>query len=387
VNGKIIPRKGVYFYVNSNMILTENFIVNSKLNYYNDQITRYLSHLDLKYKFVYSIFYADIYQYGVEKDIAWLVDDIKHYKNITEQNGKQFVFMVDAKNEAPTYRYNLKNVLDRISTNTGMLVKDIIILSGAYHQLGDYIRYSYSPDIACRPEITSGIGFDTLPNYHFISLARIAKHHRIAATIEILDRGLEPYGNLSLGSGYYYNPSENDLLKNIIPERYINKFPMYIDNIIAADKDMQQYESRDDKIITAFVNFVMETSYENSVSLHTWNVPFITEKSMKPFAWGQIPIFLNCADSLQKIRDFGFDLFDDIIDHGYDNEPDPMTRIKLCVDQLEKMCHWSLEDCRKFKQDNMQRFENNRKTLDELLLNFHEITIDNLQKTLDSYDL
>jgi len=368
------------------MILTENFIVNSKLNYYNDQITRYLSHIDLKNKFVYSIFYADIYQYGAEKDIAWLIDDINHYKNIAQQNGKQFVFMVDAKNEAPTYRYNLKNVLDTISTNTGILVKDIIILSGAYHQSGDDIRYSYSPDIACRPEITSGIGFGTLPNYHFVSLARIAKHHRIAATIEILDRGLEQYGNISLGSGYYATPSENDLLYHV-PERYVGKFPMYIDNIIAADKDMQQYESRDDKIITVFVNFVMETSYENSVSLHTWNVPFITEKSMKPFAWGQIPIFLNCADSLQKIRDFGFDLFDDIIDHGYDNEPDPMTRIKLCVDQLEKICRWSLEDCRKFKQDNMQRFENNRKILDELLLNFHEITINNLQKTLDSYDI
>jgi hypothetical protein len=369
------------------MISTENFIVNSKLDYYNDTITRYLSYVDLKNKFVYCIFYADIYQRVGEKDIAWLIDDINHYKNIAQQNGKKFVFMVDAKNEATTYRYDLKNALDKISHNTATLIKDIIILSGAYHQLGDDIRYSYSPDIACRPEVTSGVGFDILPNYHFVSLARIAKHHRIAATIEILDRGLEPYGNISLGSGYYHNPSENDLLNYLVPERYANKFPMYIDDIIAADKEMQQYESRDDKIITALVNFVMETGFERSISLHTWNVPFFTEKSIKPFAWGQIPIFVSHANSLQKIRDFGFDLFDDIIDHSYDTELDPIIRIKLCVDQLEKICRWSFDDCRKFKQDNMHRFENNRLILDELLLNFHKITIDNLQKTLDSYDL
>ena len=367
------------------MISTENFIVNSKLNYYNDQITRYLSHVDLKNKFVYSIFFNDIYERGREKDISWVIDDINHYKNIAQQNGQQFIFMVDAKNEAPTYRYDLKNVLDTISINTEILVKDIIILSGAYHQLGDDIRYSYSPDIACRPEVTSGISFDILPNYHFVSLARIAKHHRIVATIEILDRGLESFGNLSLGSGYYHSPSENDLLK-YVPQRYIGKFPMYIDGVVATHQHMLQYDSSDDKIITAFVNFVMETGFERSVSPYTWNVPFFTEKSIKPFAWGQLPIFVSHANWLQKIRDFGFDLFDDIIDHGYDTEPDPLTRIKLCVDQLEKICRWSLEDCRKFKQDNMPRFENNRLILDELLLNFHNITIDNLQKTLDSYD-
>jgi hypothetical protein len=368
------------------MISTENFIVNSKLNYYDAVIVKYLLQIDLKNKFVYSIFYDDIYKRNGEKDISWLIDDINHYKMTAKQVGKQFVFIIDAKNEAPTYRYNLKNAIDSISNNTGIPIRDITILSGAYDQFDDDIRYSYSPDIAFRGEVSSGIGVDTLPNYHFVSLARIAKHHRIAATIEILDRGLEPYGNLSLGSGYYHNPSENDILNYFTPQRYAGKFPMYIDGVVAIDQHMLQYESRDNKIITAFVNFVMETSYDHDISPHTWNASFITEKSMKPFAWGQIPIFLNCANSLQKIRDFGFDLFDDIIDHGYDNEPDPMTRIKLCVDQLEKICRWSLEDCRKFKQDNMQRFESNRKVLDELLLNYHRITINNLQKTLDSYD-
>jgi len=365
--------------------IKKNFIAKSKLNYYDGAIVKFLSGIDLKNKFVYSIFYIDIYDRFKKKDISWVIDDINYYNHIARQNGRQLVFIVDAKNEAPTYKHDLKNALDEISEKTNIPVKDFIILSGAYHQFDADIKYSYSPDIACRSELTRGASFDTLPNYHFVSLARIAKHHRIVATIEILDRGLEPYGNISLGSGYYVVPSENDLL-NHVPERYAGKFPMYIDGVIAIDTDMQQYRSRDDKIITSFVNFVMETAFEPSISPYTWNVPFITEKSMKPFAWGQIPIFLNCADSLQKIRDFGFDLFDDIIDHGYDNEPDPMTRIKLCVDQLEKICRWSLEDCQKFKQDNMQRFESNRKVLDKLLLNYHRITINNLQKTLDSYD-
>jgi|688.fasta_scaffold179381_3 hypothetical protein len=47
----------------------------------------------------------------------------------------------------------------------------------------------------------------------------------------------------------------------------------------------------------------------------------LSEKSFKVFAWHQIPIFMASPKQVETIRNIGFDMFDDIIDHSYDFAP------------------------------------------------------------------
>jgi hypothetical protein len=47
----------------------------------------------------------------------------------------------------------------------------------------------------------------------------------------------------------------------------------------------------------------------------------LSEKSFKVFAWHQIPIFMASPKQVDTIREIGFDMFDDIIDHSYDTAP------------------------------------------------------------------
>lgn len=47
----------------------------------------------------------------------------------------------------------------------------------------------------------------------------------------------------------------------------------------------------------------------------------LSEKSFKVFAWHQIPIFSASPKQVDTIRNLGFDMFDDIIDHSYDIAP------------------------------------------------------------------
>jgi hypothetical protein len=47
----------------------------------------------------------------------------------------------------------------------------------------------------------------------------------------------------------------------------------------------------------------------------------LSEKSFKVFAWHQIPIFSASPQQVETIRNIGFDMFDDIIDHSYDFAP------------------------------------------------------------------
>ena len=193
---------------------------------------------------------------------------------------------------------------------------------------------------------------------------------------------------MSLGSGYYHSDDENADLWNLIPDRYRKMMPLIIDGIIAKKDDHKQHRAVDKRFNNSFINYVMETSFEQEVTPQTWNAPFVTEKSIKPFAWGQVPIFLTPFDTLKHIRNLGFDLFDDIIDHGYDMERDPSKRIKMTVDQLEKICKWSIEDCQQFKKDNIERFSKNREISDYLrTIYLPQINVTNLQLTLDSYDL
>ena len=46
----------------------------------------------------------------------------------------------------------------------------------------------------------------------------------------------------------------------------------------------------------------------------------LTEKSIKPFLWGYIPLIYGPPDTYRYLKDLGFDIFDNIIDTGFDNE-------------------------------------------------------------------
>jgi hypothetical protein len=99
---------------------------------------------------------------------------------------------------------------------------------------------------------------------------------------------------------------------------------------------------------------------------------------------------------VQILRAMGFDLFDDLIDHNYDEEISPYKRIKLVIDQLEKICRtMTLDDIQTYKRNNMDRFIRNRKLAEDHLygpkfdmeettpqLNI-KFTVDNLNKCLN----
>lgn len=72
------------------------------------------------------------------------------------------------------------------------------------------------------------------------------------------------------------------------------------------------------------VNVVTETLYYTSHGI-------ITEKTLDAFASLQLPIVIGYKGIVDDIRNYGFDMFDDIIDHSYDNIPNE-TRWKSAID-------------------------------------------------------
>jgi len=107
-----------------------------------------------------------------------------------------------------------------------------------------------------------------------------------------------------------------------------------------------------------YINIVTESCYEKK-EIH------ITEKSVKPFYFYQLPIFLSSYNHVKYLKTrFGFDMFDDLINHEYDNEPDNKKRFKMFVQEIERL-HSNKENVINFYKQNTDRLiENHKKVID-----------------------
>ena len=86
-----------------------------------------------------------------------------------------------------------------------------------------------------------------------------------------------------------------------------------------------------DAYVKAYINIVTETSVEDNL--------FVSEKTWKPIASGQFFIIAGPKGIVSYLRKLGVDVYDDIIDHSYDDIIDWRERLDdmlMSVDKLVK---------------------------------------------------
>ena len=69
----------------------------------------------------------------------------------------------------------------------------------------------------------------------------------------------------------------------------------------------------------------------------TNKISFITEKSMKPFAMLQPFVQYGPKDNIKVLRMYGYQLFDDWIDHSYDDEEDDIKRLRMVLTEFDRL--------------------------------------------------
>jgi hypothetical protein len=110
--------------------------------------------------------------------------------------------------------------------------------------------------------------------------------------------------------------------------------------------ELKTYES-------SYVNIVTESNF-------LFNEIHITEKTLKPFYFYQFPIFLSSMNHIKYIKEmYGFDMFDDILDHSYDNEPDNKKRLFMVYDEIKRLSE-NKDKLIDFYKNNESRFEKNK---------------------------
>lgn len=128
-------------------------------------------------------------------------------------------------------------------------------------------------------------------------------------------------------------------------------------------------------------------TYENSyVNITTESCYFakevhITDKSVKPLYFYQLPIFVASYQHVKTIRErFKLDVFDDVIDHSYDEIEDNKVRFRKIFDEIKRV-HANKEQIIEFYKNNQERFVENRRKI--LELKYSEIDVNFFLSLID----
>lgn len=179
----------------------------------------------------------------------------------------------------------------------------------------------------------------------FLILARIPKYQRLQFIIKMIERGLDKDSIISCGSNEIHMAEgvyDCQLFDKFVPKKFRYLFPIMPNN----QRVSRHIASTniDPEFKNCLINVVLESNYENDLydkdgllPVHSWNRFFYTEKTDKAFYMEQIPLFLAKAGYVAEIRKHGFDLFDDIVDHSYDNIADPFKRIEILTDECTRL--------------------------------------------------
>lgn len=177
----------------------------------------------------------------------------------------------------------------------------------------------------------------------FLILARIPKYQRLQFIIKMFEKGLDKVSIISCGSNELGEALNDDVIfDKFVPKTLRHLFPVLLNN----ERISRHSASTDiDPIFkNCLINVVLESNYENNLRdeygplpVHSWDRFFYTEKTDKCFYMEQIPLFLAKAGYVSEIRKHGFDLFEDIVDHSYDNITDPIKRIETLANECRRL--------------------------------------------------
>lgn len=170
--------------------------------------------------------------------------------------------------------------------------------------------------------------------YSYLSLNRNYRRQRVASLSTLFGLNLESTGLMSC----MFKDRELELPDWPIPEDHVmnlgfKKF-RHVKFNISDDENIYDYtgntnaQNFDLKLrnyySNTFVEIINETTYAEKSFL-------LTEKTLNCFYGCNFPILISSVGTVKLLREIGFDMFDDIIDHSYDLIENPIDRIYTAI--------------------------------------------------------
>jgi hypothetical protein len=116
------------------------------------------------------------------------------------------------------------------------------------------------------------------------------------------------------------------------------------------------------------------------------NTPLLAEKELQAIMSCNFIIFINCAGTVTWLRDLGFDMFDDVIDHDYDLIQDPGQRVLCALSQNKHLLDGTFDLDQAWVQ-RRERFLQNTLHVGAALQQLEKRTLDQFSKACDQAGL
>lgn len=307
-----------------------------------------------------------------EELIPHINSSTKIITDITTESGNIDSFLIKYKEIVSAYSNQFYLICDTIIPNKSKYPSNLKILDSY-----ELVYYSHLNDASDNFHMLK-TDIDSYEHNGFLSLNNSCRLHRVYLLTQLLSR------NISLDkcsflfstgtpTGWKYNANVfKDCIDELKHKKVISD-ELYTKTLNYPLPKTLDYDNRNGVFI---YNELNEELYKTILNLVTENLTGMTEgdisndgiytfteKSIKPFLSKQIPLFFALPGHINLLREIGFDMYDDLVDHSYDTELDSTKRLNLILNELERLLKIDLID---FKNKNKSRFDFNFELLNTL---------------------
>jgi hypothetical protein len=208
--------------------------------------------------------------------------------------------------------------------------------------------------------------------FFFMCHNRSPKPHRYMILVLLKKYGIIDDVDWSLIMGWCSNMFGNKYAEFLSPDSQV-EYQNEIDFFDSIRIKKSKYEENSgwftDEDLPGYFNWAdvyelktYENSYINIVteSNFTFDEIHITEKSLKPFYFYQLPLFLGSYKHIEYLKTrFGFDMFEDIINHDYDKIENNKERMFAAFNEIKRL-HDNKQTIIEFYKNNQERLEKNK---------------------------
>lgn len=233
----------------------------------------------------------------------------------------------------------------------------------------------------------------------WILLNSDTKVHKVMTVCYLLSKGYHTNGNITFDMN---TPTlvKYDQYKNFttIPNHLREDFSKGYAKFKSQDFDRLQIRNfdRDDDRVANNYNVNLLPSYEQvgleiiSGTMFFEKTPLLSEKEIQSVYAKNFPIYINGVGMAKEFKKFvGLDIFEDIIDHSYDEIENHFERLCAAIDKNQHLLNGST-NIKELWYDNQKRFEANCDLFDSLIHDQvvqHAFNYAKLKKALTHFDI
>lgn len=360
----------------------------------------------------YDDWYFDLYQKinhvlptGAESYYLWSVDEAwDELVSIKFKSNVVFLLILDSLHFRVEYDPSLQQLTDRAITLHDIFTQnsDIkFIVSTSFDNLQAEISL---PNVTflCHGNLhtnpvdaqTLSIDKNSTVSNTFICLNRMMKMHRFITVSYMLGQNLENFGHISFDSNAVnsYNSWLDKCNWQLTPYQEQTHAPILHHGFAKIKKmgaDLGQslqevnaiYSSTSDYNNNA-LNFeqnlkkLYQDSFVQIITEAVFSEPTVmpSEKTAQCFYGANFPIIIGNAGVVKHLRQVGFDMFDDIIDHSYDKQVNRLTRITSAIDANIKILT-DIDYAKEKWHECALRFQNNMEFLNNGAASYYSSSV------------